>query len=38
MSIREDFQQKGFIDVINVHPMDRTEYYTKKCEAFIDSY
>ena len=38
MSIREDFQQNGFIDGINVLPMDRTEYYTKKCEAFIDSY
>ena len=38
MSIREDFQQNGFIDGINVLPMDRTEYYTKKSEAFIDSY
>ena len=38
MSIREDFQQNGFIDGINVLPMDKTEYYTKKCEAFINSY
>ena len=38
MSIREDFQQNGFIYGINVLPKDRIEYYTKKCEAFIDSY
>ena len=38
MSIRENFEQNGFVSGIKVLPLDRTEYYSEKCKAFIDSY
>ena len=38
MKLLNDFQNNGFIDGINVLPKEKSVYYRKKCEAFIDSY
>jgi len=38
MSIREEFENNGFISELDVLPLDRAAYYSEKCTAFIDSY
>ena len=38
MSIREDFEKNGFLSGVDVLPTNRTDYYSKKCKAFVDSY
>ena len=38
MSLRGDFEQKGFVFGINVLPLNRTEYYAERCKSFVDSY
>ncbi len=38
MSIREEFENHGFVSEIDVLPKERIEYYSEKCKAFIDSY
>jgi ectoine hydroxylase-related dioxygenase (phytanoyl-CoA dioxygenase family) len=38
MSIRNDFEQHGYLSGINVLPMEKARYYSEKCMAFIDSY
>ena len=38
MTLREDFEQKGFVFGINVLPVARTEYYSEKYKLFIDTY
>ncbi len=38
MSVREEFEQHGFISEIDVLPLERAKYYSEKCKNFIDSY
>lgn len=38
MNIAGDFEQNGFVSGVEVLPADRTDYYSEKCRAFIDSY
>ena len=36
--IQSEFELNGFVSGIGALPVDRTEYYSKKCRTFIDSY
>jgi hypothetical protein len=38
MSIRNDFEQNGYLSGIDVLSMGKARYYSEKCMAFIDSY
>ena len=38
MSIRNEFEQRGFISAIDVLSPERVEYYSERYKAFIDSY
>ena len=38
MSVRGEFEQQGFVSGIDVLPLERAEYYSEKCKAFIESY
>ena len=38
MSIRNEFEQQGFVSAIDVLSPERKEYYSGKCRSFVDSY
>ena len=38
MNIRGEFEQNGFVSAIDVLPPERAEYYSAKCQSFVDSY